>query len=102
MTMDFITNLLLCNRSRKIYDSILVIKDCYTKMARYIPVQKTIDASELARVLFQKLVLHETGLLQSIVLDKDSVFTTKYWSALCFYTKVRQRLSIAYHPQTDR
>ena len=101
MTMDFITDLPPCNRSGKVYDSILVVMDRYTKMARYIPVQKTIDASELARILVRKLVLRGTGLPQSIVSDRGSVFTAKYWSALCFYTKVRRRLSTAYHPQTD-
>ena len=96
--MDFITDLPPCNWSGKVYDSILIVMDRYTKMARYILVQKTIDASELAHILVQKPVLHGTGLPHSIVLDKDSVFTTKYLSALCFYTEIRQRLSTTYHP----
>ena len=102
MTIDFITDLPPCNRSRKVYDSIFVVMDRYTKMACYISMQKIIDVSELARILVQKLVLHETGLLQSIILEKSSIFTIKYWSMLCFYTKVRWRLSTAYQPQTNR
>ena len=35
--------------------------DCYTKMMRYILVQKIIDASKLVRILIQKLVLLAVG-----------------------------------------
>ena len=38
MTMDFITNLLSCNRSGKVYNLILVVMDRYIKMIRYIQV----------------------------------------------------------------
>ena len=29
------------------------------------------------------------------------MFTAKFWASLCFYFKVRRRLSTAFHPQTD-
>ena len=46
--MDFVIDLPLYRRFGQVYDSILVIIDRFSKIARYIPVKKTIDAAELA------------------------------------------------------
>ena len=37
----------------------------------------------------------------SIVSDRDSVFTSKFWSSLCYFLSIKRRLSTAFHPQTD-
>jgi transposase InsO family protein len=100
ITMDFVTDLPPSKRRGKAYDSILVVVDRYTKMARYIPVLKTIDAPTLADVFVSKILRHY-GVPQSIVTDRGTVFTAKFWASICFYLKVRRRLSTAFHPQTD-
>jgi hypothetical protein len=100
VTMDFITGLPPSAIASKAYDSILVVVDRFTKLARYIPVKKTLDASELADVFIRRIV-KDFGTPAGIVSDRGSVFTSKFWSALCFYLKVRRRLSTAFHPQTD-
>jgi hypothetical protein len=98
--MDFVTDLPPSKRRGKAYDSILVVVDRYTKMARYIPVRKTIDAAQLADTLVSKVIkLH--GSPESIVTDRGSVFTAKFWSALCYHLNIKRRLSTAFHPQTD-
>jgi hypothetical protein len=102
ISMDFITGLPPC---RDPYggldlDCILVVVDRYSKMARYLACRKTIDAPELAELLFER-VFSLFGVPQGIVSDRGTVFTSKFWSALCFYMHVKQRLSSAYHPQTD-
>lgn len=33
--------------------------------------------------------------------DRGSLFTSKFWSAMCFHLKIQRRLSSAFHPQTD-
>jgi transposase InsO family protein len=38
----------------------------------------------------------------SIVSDRGPQFTSKFWSALCYRLKIKQRLSTAYHPHTNR
>ena len=103
ISMDFITDLPPSKRrdGGKVYDSILVIMDRYTKMARYLPTRKDIKAEELADVIMNKHVLRGAGLPQSIVSDKGSVFNARYWSSLYYTLNVKRRLSIAYHPQTD-
>ena len=37
----------------------------------------------------------------SIVSDRGSVFTSEYWSSLCYEMGIKLRLSTALHPQTD-
>ena len=64
------------------YDSILVIVDQLTKMMHYKSVKVIIDASELAEVIIDIVVWHH-GLPDSIMTDKGSFFTSKFWSLLC-------------------
>ena len=99
--MDFVTDLPPSKgHSGAVYDSIWVVVDRLTKMTHYVPTRKTIDAPTLAGLFIQEVVrLH--GLPDSIVSDRGSVFTSKFWSSFCFYLKVRRKLSTAFHPQTD-
>ena len=100
ITMDFITDLPPSQKRGKAYDSILVVVDRYTKTARYIPVKKTITAAELADVFMAKIHRHY-GQPDSIVTDRGSVFTAKFWQSFTHFLKIRRRLSTAFHPQTD-
>ncbi len=100
ITLDFITGLPPSRFRGKVFDSILVIVDRYTKMARYISTTKDITAAELAE-LFILYVVKDFGTPAGITSDSGSVFTSKFWSTLCFYLKIRRRLSTAFHPQTD-
>lgn len=102
ISMDFVTGLPPSKKTggTAAYDSILVIVDRYTKMVKYIPAKTTITADELATTLADR-ILWEYGIPKSIVSDRGSLFTSKFWSALCFYAKIRRRLSTAFHPQTD-
>ena len=100
ITMDFITDLPPSKKRTKAYDSILVVVDRYTKMARYIPVKKTLTAAELADVFMSKIHRHY-GQPSSIVTDRGSVFTAKFWQSFTHYLKIRRKLSTAFHPQTD-
>jgi transposase InsO family protein len=69
-------------------------------MAKYFPVRKTLDAQQLAQILVTRIV-KDFGTPQSIVSDRGSIFTSIFWSSLCYYIKTKRRLSTAYHPQTD-
>ncbi len=69
-------------------------------MIHYEPVKVTIDAPALAKVIIKAVVWHH-GLPDSIVSDCGSVFTSKLWSSLCYFFGIKQKLSTAFHPQTD-
>ena len=99
--MDFVTGLpILTNWKSDSYDSILVIVNRLTKTVYYQPVQGTIDAPGLAEVILDVVVWHH-GLLDLIVRDRGSVFTSKFWSSLCYFLDIKQRLSNEFYPQTD-
>ena len=40
-------------------------------------------------------------MLNSIVSDRGSVFTSKFWSSLCYFLSIKRRLSTTFQPQTD-
>lgn len=100
ISMDFITDLPECSRKACAYDSILVVVDRYTKMAKYYPTQKTCNAEELANLIVDNVVA-QYGMPNGIVSDRGSVFTSHFWSGLCYHAKIKRRLSTAFHPQTD-
>ena len=101
LSMDFVTGLpILTDWKGDSYDSILVIVDWLTKMVHYKPVKVTIDAPGLAEVIIDVVVQHH-GLLDSIVTDRGSLFTSKFWSLLCYFLGIKRKLSTAFHPQTD-
>ena len=82
------------------YDSILVIVKRLIKMVHYKPVKVTIDAPELAKVILD-VVVWQHGLPDSIVTDRSSLFTLKFWSLLCYFLGIKRRLSTAFYPQID-
>lgn len=63
------------------YDSILVIIDRLTKMMHYKLIKITIGAPGLSEVILNMAVRHH-GLPNSIVTDRGSLFTSKFWSSL--------------------
>ena len=101
LLMNFVTGLpILTDWKRDSYDSILVIVDRLTKMVDYKPVKITIDAQGLAEVIIDVIIRHHS-LPDSIVTDKGSLFTSKFWLSLCYFLGIKRWLSTAFHPQTD-
>ena len=101
LSMDFVTGLPVSTDWKgKSYDLILVIVDRLTKMVHYEPVKITIDAPGLAEVIIDVVVQHH-GLPDSIITDWGSLFTSKFWSSLCYFLGIKKRLFTAFHPQTD-
>ncbi len=101
LSIDFVIGLpISANWKGDSYDSILVIIDRLTKMVHYVPVKVTIDTLGLAEVIIDIIVRHH-GVPESIVTDRGSLFTSKFWSSLCYFLGIKKKLSTAFHPQTD-
>ena len=99
--MDFVTCLpILTDWKGDNYNSILVIVDRLTKMIYYKPVKVNINAPGLAKVIINVVMKHY-GLSDSIVTDWELLFTSKFWSLLCYFLGIKQRLSTTFHPQTN-
>lgn len=102
ITMDLITGLppAVWSRDGLVYDTILVIMDCFSKMAIYIPCNETIIAVKCAD-LVRDFIVTKYGTPRSIVTDQGSIFTSGYWSEMCQAMRVKHRMSTAFHSQTD-
>ena len=75
--MDFITDLPPSAGDGTVYDSILVVVDRYTKVARYVPCTKSLTADALAE-LFLNTIVRFYGVPKGIISDQGSVFTSKF------------------------
>ena len=77
ITVDFITGLPISEVNSKKYDAIIVIVDCFTKMAYYILIITTLKVPELVEVYFRE-IRRLYSIPRSIILDRGSIFTSNY------------------------
>ena len=84
----------------KEFNSILVIVDHYTKMARFLPTRSDTTAPKFAELFHCEIELKYNA-PTSIVSDRDSKITSKFWAEVCYHVLVKRRLSTVFHPQTD-
>jgi len=95
--MDFVTSLPNTPRG---HDAIWVVVDRLTKLAHFIPINISFPVAQLAEIYIHNIVkLH--GVPSSIVSDRDTRFTSRFWKSLQEVLGSKLRLSSAYHPQTD-
>ena len=99
--MDFIVGLPPSRHKGNVYDSILMMVDQYTKMVWYLSTNVIIKFHELGDLLIKEVFLCGSDTFMGIVSDRDPVFISDYWSELCYYMKIKQQLSTAFHLQTD-
>jgi hypothetical protein len=100
-SLDFVTDLPKSKDDHgNEYDSILVLVDRFSKYVRYLPVTKTITAQRVAELLLKQCFLKH-GPPDTLLSDRGSVFTSQFWSDICYHLKIDHRLSTAFHPQTD-
>ena len=79
---------------------ILTVVDRFSKYAHFIPLGHPYTASSVARAFFHDIVrLH--GFPDSIVSDRNPIFTGNVWHDLFQQAGVKLRMSTAFHPQTD-
>ncbi|GKE32543.1 putative reverse transcriptase domain-containing protein [Tanacetum coccineum] len=95
--MDFILGL---PRTSSGYDSIWVIVDRLTKSTRFLPMKKT-DSIEKLPELYLKEIVYKHGVPTSIISDRDSLFTSRFWKSLQEAIGTQLDMSTAYHPETD-
>ena len=75
--MNFIIKLFSNKRRDVVYDSILMIINRYIKMIKYISIIKKINAAELTKMFFKKIVLR-FDMSNEIVNDKKFMFTNVF------------------------
>lgn len=96
VSMDFINGL------PKVDDlsGIMVVIDRFSKYATFVPTSKAFGAEETAALFFKHVVKY-WGLPKSIISDRDSRFTSIFWSELFQMLGSKLCMSSSLHPQTD-
>jgi transposase InsO family protein len=96
VSMDFIEGLPLSDGC----SVILVVVDKFTKYGHFFPLKHPFTATTIAHAFLNNVVkLH--GLPNSVVLDRNKVFTSTFWKTLFSALNIDLKMSSAYHPQTN-
>ena len=92
--MDMVTGL---PRSPVGYDSVWVLVDCLTKTTRFIAVHTSFTAAQLAQKFIHEIIRYH-GVPISIISDRGSIFTSRYWGSFHEALGTQLALSTAFHP----
>ncbi|GJV64666.1 putative reverse transcriptase domain-containing protein [Tanacetum coccineum] len=97
IAMDFVTKLPRTSSGR---DTIWVIVDRLTKSAYFLPMSEDYKMDRLARLYLNEIVARH-GVPISIISDRGSRFTSRFWQSMQEALGTRLDMSTAYHPHTD-
>lgn len=98
--MDFVGPFPEVEVDNRKYNYLWVVVCQLTSMVHLIPVHTKMTASNLSEIYMHEIVrLH--GLPSSIVSDRDSKFTSKWWRELHRMLGSKLLMSTSFHPQTD-
>jgi hypothetical protein len=75
INMDFITKL---PRTSKGHDTIWVVIDRLTKSTHFLPIRETHSSERLVELFVNEIVVRH-GVAVSIVSDRDTRFTSRFW-----------------------
>lgn len=101
LSIDFVMDLLVSiNQKSNSYDLILVIVVWLTKMIYYKLVKVIIDIPKLVKVIINRVVWYH-NLPNLIVNNRSSLFNLKFWLSLFYFFEIKQKIFIAFYPQTD-
>ncbi len=99
VTLDFVTDLL----NNREYNVIFMMIDRLSKMHHYISCitdENETTTKEIIKLLIQHVwKLHE--LLITILFDRDSQFISLIWDTICKMLKIKTKLFIAFHFETN-
>ena len=97
ITMDFVVELPVTGRE---YNSVWVMVNRLTKSAHFLLVRTDYSLNKLAELYIKEIVrLH--GIPISIISDRDSRFTSRFWGKLQEALGTRLNFSTTFHLQTD-
>ena len=69
-------------------------------MVYYKQVKFTINTPDLIKIIIN-IIIKYYGFLDLIVTNQGLLFTSKFWSSLCYFFGIKQKLSIAFYLQIN-
>jgi hypothetical protein len=102
ISWDFIQGLPLSRdeQTNTVYNEVLAITCKFTKESIFEPWNNTWGAKELAHV-FTRRVFSQHGLPEIIISDRDSLFTSHFWTSLMSQLGTKLKIATKSHAQTD-
>ncbi len=82
------------------YDFILIITDRLIKYKYFLSYKKATFAEDLTYT-FLRMIVANHELSNEIILNRDKLFTSKFWKFLMNQLEIYHKLSTAYHLQTN-
>jgi transposase InsO family protein len=98
INIDFITKMPASENGN---DAILTIVDSLTKRVRWVATKEEGLTAEAFADLFVEHYVRTRGLPAAIVSDRDPRFVSTFWRSVCERLGIKQKMSTAFHPQTD-
>jgi transposase InsO family protein len=79
---------------------VLTVVDRFSRYANFIAIRHPYTTASVAKAFFDDIIcLHR--LHYSIVSDRDTIFTSLFWTELFKLASVKLNMSSAFHPQSD-
>ena len=102
VTMNFIIDMSSTKNSytNKTNDAILVLIDKLIKYAIYISTNKSLNAKRFVDLMWREFI-NQNDMMRNIISNRDSLFTSKFWSTLCWHLDAKRKLSTTFHSQIN-
>ena len=100
--MNFIIKLSKSKNStnEKVYDVILMMIDRLTKYCHIVFFKKIYNVEQLKYIVMNKLIRYQR-ISRELINNRDKFFTFNYWKTLLSLLKIKLRMSITFHSQTN-
>ncbi|MBW0525578.1 hypothetical protein O181_065293 [Austropuccinia psidii MF-1] len=96
INMDWVTGLVPGGKEN--FNACLIVVDGLSKSMRYLPCHKEDTAMDTA-LLFWNNIISTCGVPKIIISEKDTKFTSEFWTNLYDRLGTKLAFSTAYHPQ---
>jgi len=83
------------------FDSILTIVNRLIKYILFILFKEIITASVLIYIILQELISNHE-LLKEFIIDRDKLFTSKFWKMLTAELRIKHKMLTVYYSQIDK